>query len=131
MSNVPRSTGWLDMAARIVLWCQTLLMLGIAVVYGLYAVSDTRETRFLWGAVVVCLVFAVGVGAVAWGFATLRRAALGPAFGIQLMMVAAAVWLWRAWPGWGLTLLVGAVVVAWAVARRVAALPPRYEEDEA
>jgi len=121
-----RIGGWVDVLARWVLGAQAVLLLGVAVVYGLYATYDERETRFLWGAAVVCLLFAVGAGAVAWGFATQRRFALGSAFGIQLMMAAAAVWLWGGWPVWGVLLLASAAVVAWAVSRRVSALPPRY-----
>ena len=124
--DVPRTV--LDLAARVALVLEAVLMAVVTVAYGAYAVLDQGAGRFYWGAVVVSALLTAGIGAVAWGFFTGRRFALGGAFAWQLLQGAAGVWLFGTMPALAVALLVASVIVAAAVMRRLAALPSRREE---
>ena len=126
---VPRTL--IDLLARIALVLEALLMVVVTAGYGLYAVLDEGAGRFYWGAVVVSALLAAGLGAVAWGFATGRRFALGGAFAWQLLQGAAGVWLFGTMPALAVALVIAAIIVAAAVMRRLAGLPRTQEEPEA
>jgi hypothetical protein len=123
------SAAILDLAARIILVLETLLMATITAAYVAYALLDEESGRFLWGAAVVCALFTVGIAWVAWGFNKGKRFALGAAFAWQLMQVSAGVWLLGSNPAVGAALLATAAIVAFAVMRRVARLPREPEQD--
>jgi hypothetical protein len=122
-------TSMLDRAAGVVLAFEAVLLAVITVTYGAYAALNQGGERFLWGATIVCATFTAGIVAVVWGFWTKRRFAHGGAFATQLLVGAGGVWLIGTMPWLGAALIVGAVVVAIAVMRRLASLPRPHAED--
>lgn len=128
MTEPIRRPGFLDFAARILLVLEALLTAFITSRYAIYAVFDESGTRFLWGAAVVSGLLTIGVAVVAWGFVAGKRFALGAAFAWQLFMGAAGVWLLGTLPVLGVALIVAALTIAFAVARRVSTIS-RASED--
>ena len=129
MEETSKRGSVLDRAAGLVLALEAVLFAVITVLYGSYAVLGQGGERFLWGATAVCAIITAGVAFVVWGFWARRRFALGGAFALQLLAGAGGVWLIGTMPWLGAGLIVGAIVVAIAVMRRVAALPRPTESD--
>lgn len=115
----------LDRLAVVSLGLETITMVAVAWFYADSALNTSGAERFLWGAAVVSLLFGLALAFVTWGFYQGRRFALGAAFAWQLLQAAAVTWLMASWPELSFGLLVTAAIVAWAVIRRVAQLPPR------
>lgn len=113
----------LDTVATVCLAAEVVTLIVLTVSYSTYAINTDGAQRFLWGAAAVCLLFALGLAFVTWGFYKGRRFALGAAFAWQLLQVAAVSWLLGSAPWIAGALLVMAVVVAAAVMKRVASLP--------
>lgn len=121
----------LDWAATVSLGLESLLMVAVAWGYADSAIKTVGAERFLWGAAVVSLIFAIALGFITWGYYQGRRGALGAAFAWQLLQAAAVTWLMKSWPELSFGLLVTAVLVAWAVIRRISRLPRRDLDETA
>lgn len=108
----------LDLIALAILILETLATAFVAVGYGIYSLIDSQDSGMAAALGGVMAVFALGVGAFAWGFAKRRRFALSGALAWQLMQASVGVWLITAWPLVGVALILLATVVTVAVVRR-------------
>ncbi len=118
-----------DFIALAILVLETLATAFVAVGYGIYALLDSQDPGLSAALGAVMAVLAAGAGVFAWGFARHRRFALSGALAWQLMQASVGIWLfpWRPLAGAALILL--AVVVTIAVARRQAAYGKTVSPD--
>lgn len=121
MNKPRRFAGTIDVVALVSLVIETVATAAIAVGYGVYALLDSENPGMAAALGGVMAVFAVGVGAFAWGFAKRRRFALSGALAWQLMQASVGVWLLSVLPLVGVVLILLAAVVTFAVVRRQAA----------
>jgi len=119
--NKPRIWGKsIDVVALVSLVIEAVATAAIAVGYGIYALLDSENPGMAAALGGVMAIFAVGVGAFAWGFAKRRRFALSGALAWQLMQASVGVWLLSVIPVVGVALILLAAVVTLAVVRRQA-----------
>ena len=118
-----------DAVALVILGAETALVSVIALGYAAYALIDRSFSGLGLALAAVAAILAVGLAIFARGFAQRRRFALGGAMTWQLMQASVGVWLLGTLPVFGSLLIAAAVIVAFAVFKRQAALGRHEMED--
>lgn len=122
-------TALVDAVALVILGAETALVSVIALGYAAYALIDRSFSGLGLALAAVAAILAVGLAIFARGFAQRRRFALGGAMTWQLMQASVGVWLLGTLPVFGSLLIAAAVIVAFAVFKRQAALGRHEMED--
>ena len=128
MHNPKKPTGFLDIAAFVILVAETALVGVIAIGYAVYSLVDRSFTGLGLALAAVAAILAVALALFTRGFAQQRRFALGGAMTWQLMQASVGVWLLGTFTVFGAVLIATAVLVAVAVFKRQSTLG-RIEPD--